>query len=268
MATMPDPRHLYAASAEHYHRHRPSYPAALIDWICSVTGHAPPARVADVGCGTGIASRLFAQRGFKVVGVDPSGEMLAFARSAGLAQYVCGQAEATGLAARSIDLVVAAQSLHWFDLAATLREFRRILRPQGDCAAFWNLRASTRFVDEYHALLRAYSSEYDIMIQQEGAVAALRKSRGVVDQHQAEFENSQMLDREGLLGRAYSSSCVKRGVKDPAAFEAALSGLFDRYQRQGRVEFRYRTVAVCWRLTRLERRSYPSSFHSASRPRA
>jgi SAM-dependent methyltransferase len=268
MATMPDPRRRYAASAEHFHRHRPSYPSALIDWIRSVTGHAPPARVADVGCGTGIASRLFAQRGFKVVGVDPSGEMLAFARSAGLAQYVCAQAEATGLATRSFDLVVAAQSLHWFDLAATLREFRRILRRRGACAAFWNLRASTRFVDEYHALLRAYSSEYDVMVKQEAAVAALRARPGVVDQQQAEFENSQKLDEEGLLGRAYSSSCVKRGVKDPVAFEAALSRLFDRYQRQGRVEFRYRTVAVCWRLAELGRRSYPSSFDSTSRPRA
>lgn len=249
---MLDSRRLYSASAEHYHRHRPSYPRVLIDWILSTTGQAPPARVADIGCGTGIASRLFAQRGFEVVGVDPSQEMLAQAKRAGFVHYVRADASATGLAKDSIDLVVAAQSFHWFDTAEALREFRRILRPYGWCAAFWNLRASAPFVDEYDGLLRAYSSQYDIMVKQEQAAAALQSTRGVADQRLAEFENSQLLDRDGLRGRAYSSSCVAQGVSDHAAFQAALSDLFERHQRQGRVEFRYRTLALCWRLREVE----------------
>src|SRR5204862_430554 len=102
----------YAGAAQHYDRSRPSYPAALIDWIIAGT-HAPPARVADIGCGTGIATRLFAARGFDVVGVDPSEEMLAFAHRAGMARYVCAHAAATSLASGSIDLVVAAQCFHW-----------------------------------------------------------------------------------------------------------------------------------------------------------
>jgi SAM-dependent methyltransferase len=248
-----DSHRRYAASAGHYHLNRPSYPAALVDWITAVTGLVPPARVADIGCGTGIASRLFSERGFTVVGVDPSQEMLTFAHDAGRAQYVRGEAAATGLASRSMDLVIAAQSFHWFDAAAALREFRRVLRPHGWCAAFWNLRGPTPLVDEYYALIQAHSSQYDILLKQEECASSLRVTRGVTRPRQAEFVNSQLLDRDGLLGRAYSSSCVKHGVRDPAAFEAALGDLFDRYQRQGRVEFRYRTVALCWRLT--ERRS-------------
>ncbi|HEX6739353.1 MAG TPA: hypothetical protein VF310_13835, partial [Vicinamibacteria bacterium] len=116
------------------------------------------------------------------------------------------------------------------------------------CAAFWNLRAPTPFVDAYHDLLRAHSSEYDIMVKQEAAAAALRGHPAVVARQEAEFTNGQLLDQEGLLGRAYSSSCVKNGVADAAAFEAALGALFASHQRDGRVELRYRTVAVCWRL--------------------
>src|SRR2546421_6640760 len=47
-----------------YDRARPSYPAELVDELMS----SRPARVLDVGCGTGIASRLFAARGCEVKG--------------------------------------------------------------------------------------------------------------------------------------------------------------------------------------------------------
>ena len=40
----------------------------------------PPARLLDVGCGTGWTSRLFARRGYDVVGVDISPDMVAQAR--------------------------------------------------------------------------------------------------------------------------------------------------------------------------------------------
>src|SRR5262249_5239851 len=159
------------ASAERYHRHRPSYPEAMVDWILECTGLQAPARIADVGCGTGIATRLFAARGFASVGIDPSQEMLAFARQAGAARDLRADASATGLASGSIGLVIAAQAFHWFEMATALREFRRILHPGGWCAAFWNLRAATPFVDAYDALLRAYSSQYDVMQKQDAAPA-------------------------------------------------------------------------------------------------
>jgi SAM-dependent methyltransferase len=243
-----DSRRQYAGSATHYQRHRPSYPAALIDWIVATSGIEAPARIADVGCGTGIATRLFAERRFQAIGIDPSEEMLGFAHHGGLARYVRAEAASTALRAGSVDLVVAAQSFHWFETAAALAEFGRILRPNGWCAAFWNLRASTAFLDEYDGLLRAYSSQYDIMARQDAAVGALRGTSGIRACQEREFDNLQLFDLEGLLGRAYSSSCVEKGVGDKAAFERALRGVFERHARAGRVEFRYRTVGLCWRL--------------------
>jgi len=244
-AAVLDPRQRFGAAAEQYDRHRPSYPAAAIDWIVATAGLQPGARVVDVGCGTGIATRLFAGRGLATVGIDPSEEMLAFARRNGGA-YLRAEATATGLASSSADLVSAAQCFHWFDLGPALAEFRRVLRPGGWCAAFWNLRAPTAFSDEYDALLRAGTSQYDVMQRQEASPAALRAVVGPARVRQAEFGNSQRLDREGLHGRAYSSSCVTHGVADRAAFDRALMALFDRHQRGGLVEIRYRTVAVAW----------------------
>jgi SAM-dependent methyltransferase len=242
-----DPRRRFDAAAENYDRYRPSYPPALVDWIIATTGVPPRARVADIGCGTGIATRLFAARGFEAVGIDPSEEMLAFARRAGRGRYVRAQAEATSLAGACVDLVVAAQCFHWFDLLPTLAELRRILKPGGWCAAFWNLRAATPLSDAYDALLRTSTTQYEVMTRQEAAPALLRAALGKVRCREAEFEHAQSLDRDGLHGRAYSSSCVAHGVRSPEAFDFGLAELFDRYARAGRVEIRYRTVGLCWR---------------------
>jgi SAM-dependent methyltransferase len=245
---MMDPRERFSAAADLYHRYRPSYPKALLDWIDELTGLRPPARVADVGCGTGISSRLFAGRGFDVTGVDPNEAMLAQARAAGGARYLRGSAIATGLADGSVGLVTVAQAFHWFDVPAALAEFSRVLAIPGWCAAFWNLRASSPFLDDYDRLLRVHSTEYEVLLKPEPTLRAILRADGVFDAREAEFANAQLLDRQGLLGRAHSSSYVIHGVADPAAFDRALVEVFDRHQSGGTVEFLYRTVAVCFRL--------------------
>lgn len=245
---MLDSRSRFADAAQHYDRNRPSYPPALVDWILDTTGIRPPAEVADVGCGTGIATRLFAARGFDMVGIDPSEEMLAVAREMGGGpRYVRAEAAATTLPPAGVDLVIAAQCFHWFDTLPTLRELRRVVRPRGSCVAFWNLRAATPVMEDYYGLIRTHSTEYDVLERQEAAPAALREAIGAGRCVEIELANSQVLDREGLVGRAYSSSCVKHGVADKPAFERALIDLFDRRQQEGRVELAYRTVALCWK---------------------
>lgn len=242
------PHERFTAAADLYHRHRPSYPVELVDWILATTHLEPGARVADVGCGTGISTRLLAQRGFDVVGVDPNEAMLALAREQGGARYQVGEAAATGLPAAGVGLVTVAQAFHWFDIAAALREFGRILRPGGSCAAFWNVRGTGAFHEEYDLLLRAHSAEYSILSKPASTLAAIKARPEVVEALEAAFSYVQPLDRDGLRGRAYSSSYVIHGVARRDDFDRALGELFERHQVGGRVEFRYRTIALCWRL--------------------
>jgi SAM-dependent methyltransferase len=244
-----DSRDRFDAAADAYHRCRPSYPAALFDWLLATTGLGPGAAVADVGCGTGISTRLLAERGLDVVGVDPSEPMLDRARQAGGARYQRGEAAATGLPDGAFDLVSVGQAFHWFDLPAALREFARILRPRGWCAAFWNVRhLAGPFMEEYDRLLRTHSAEYEVLAKPAATSEAIRSAPGVVDLREEEFGNGQRLDGPGLLGRANSSSYVIHGVRDRAAFDEELLRLFGRHQRDGAVEFRYRTVALAWRI--------------------
>lgn len=235
-----DPKERFTETAERYRKFRPWYPDALVDWVL---GLAPGGAIADLGCGTGISTRLFAQRGRFVVGIDPNEEMLRQARAEG-GTFVRAAADRTGLADRSVGLVIAAQAFHWFDVPLTIAEIRRVLAPGGWACAFWNTRGRTPFLDEYEHLLRTASSEYGQLRTPRATVEEIQ--RHVVGAREAEFDNSQTLDREGFFGRVYSSSYVVHGVKDRASFDRALEDLFARYSPGGRITWVYRTIAIAW----------------------
>jgi SAM-dependent methyltransferase len=243
-----DSRERFSATASNYRRYRPSYPGALFDWLERAAGLGPRARVADVGCGTGISTRQLAGRGWDVVGVDPNPEMLEQARREGGARYARGEASDTGLPAASFDLVSAAQAYHWFDVPASLVEFRRILRPEGRCAAFWNLRGEGAFMDGYDALLRAHATDYAVLLKPAETIAAIKAQPATADVLENSFANSQRLDRDALFGRAYSSSYVVHGLRDKDGFDRALQELHARHAIGGEVEFPYRCVALLWRI--------------------
>jgi len=248
-AAAKDPRQRFGATAEDYSLHRPTYPAELLAWIFAAPGLPSPAEVADVGCGTGISTRLLAAAGHLVVGIDPNEEMLAHARAAGgPVRYQQGEAAATGLPERSVDLVTVGQAFHWFDVPAALAEFRRVLRPGGWCAAFWNVRDKSPLLLEYEEVLQRYSTEYESRPRPADALARIRACSDVVSLREATFRVVQLLGREGLRGRAHSSSYVAHGVPDHAALDRELDGLFDRHQQGDRVEFLYRTLAAAWQL--------------------
>lgn len=244
-----DPRGRFSGLAQDYARHRPSYPHATVDWLIEASGVRPGELVADLGCGTGILTRLLAERGLRVVGIDPNEDMLAEARAAGGgADYRRGEASATGLGDASVALVTAAQAFHWFDVDAALAEFHRVLLMGGHAAALWNLRGSGPFMEAYDALLRRFSSEYPVLDTWETTLARLQAHPRAESQRRHQAPNAQLFDLEGLRGRAWSSSYVSRGVQDREGFDAALGELFDAHARSGRVEFSYRTVGLLFRI--------------------
>jgi ubiquinone/menaquinone biosynthesis C-methylase UbiE len=249
----PDPRGRFNGAARGYARFRPGYPDALVDGVLSETGVKSHDPVADLGCGTGILTRMLAARGLDVVGIDPNGDMLEEARSAGGgAEYRKGDAESTGLADRSVALVTVAQAFHWFDVDVALAELQRVLKPQGHVAAIWNIRGESAFMDAYDALLRRFSSEYKVLESWETTLAELKRHPRVSGARELRAEHAQRFDLESLQGRAWSSSYVFRGVHDQTGFDEALASLFDGHAQDGAIEFPYRCVGLVFRIRTSE----------------
>ncbi|MCW2972510.1 MAG: methyltransferase type 11 [Thermoleophilia bacterium] len=125
----------FGADAARYDRVRPSYPLEMRD---AVIGAAPGREVLDVGCGTGIAARLFQQAHCSVLGVEPDPRMADFARSRGLEVEVA-RFEEWSSAGRTFDAVISGTTWHWLDARVGADRAAEALRPGGVLAAFWNV---------------------------------------------------------------------------------------------------------------------------------
>jgi ubiquinone/menaquinone biosynthesis C-methylase UbiE len=245
-----DSKGRFSKTVKVYDKYRPSYPQKLVDWIVKISSIKKGDKIADVGCGTGISSRIFAENGFKVIGIDPNKDMLKSAQEKKnkLIHYQIGDSEHTDLKNKSVDLAIAAQAFHWFDIPKTNKELKRILKDNGYCCAFWNSRRKTNFVREYEKLLKEYSDDYMKTPGGKEAIVKIKKFMKNMNIKQREFlnPNVQIFDLKGLIGRAYSTSYVTEGVKRHNEFRMALTSLFNKYKSKGKVKFGYKTFAICW----------------------
>ncbi|MEU1839785.1 class I SAM-dependent methyltransferase [Micromonospora chersina] len=129
----------FGAAAADYDRFRPRYPEEALRW--ALDGLAAPARVVDLGAGTGILTRGVLALGADVVPVEPDPGMRAqLAAATPGTTALAGSAEAVPLPDGSADAVLVGQAYHWFDREPAHVEIARVLRPGGTFAPIWNVR--------------------------------------------------------------------------------------------------------------------------------
>ena len=135
----------FTGLAHDYHLNRPNYSDSVLAGLLGLLGR-PVDRIdfADVGAGTGIWTRMVALKGPRsTVAIEPNADMRRVGQSGNDGAEISwleGSAEDTGLKSNSIDWVTMASSFHWGDTELALREFHRVLRPQGVFTALWNPR--------------------------------------------------------------------------------------------------------------------------------
>ena len=234
----------FADRAADYVAGRPSYPPAAIDALFDGLGDARDVIAADLGAGTGISSRLLAERGAQVLAIEPNAAMREAAEPHPRVEWIAGTAEWTGLDEASIDVVTAFQAFHWFDHGQALREIVRILRPGGRAAAIYNERdESDPFTAAYGALVRAYALD-DTERRRAAALEAFIGFEGWHVRRCVEVRNEQPQDLEGVLARARSSSYLPKTGPQADELHAAVRALFAHHAREGRVGMTMRTIVA------------------------
>ena len=219
--------------------------APLRDW-CGLT---PEWLIADVGAGTGMLSDVFLANSNRVIAIEPNAEM----------RIACAQlhanepkleirdstAEATGLAAASVDLACAGRALHWFDLEAAMSEFRRVVRPGG-----WVVSVAAGRTDfgreeneVFERLLERFSGSANERLEAYSAYARMKNFFEGSEFHHCEHGGELRMDWQHLRGMALSLSHAPR-IGDPRfpEFEGALKEFFGRYEKGGVVTWDTR----CW----------------------
>jgi SAM-dependent methyltransferase len=227
--------------AKSYAAFRPSYPAEAIDAVLSGLGEPSTLTIADIGAGTGISSRLFAQRGASVIAVEPNERMRSKAQAHPNVRWREGTALQTGLADASVDLAVACQAFHWFATLETMREFARIARLR---AALLQYERDERdaFTRAYGDVVRSYATDDTESLRRRGLEAFARFPDSKVTQTECYF--LQELDRAALLGRASSSSYLPASGEAAGALKRDLEDIFERHQRDDVVTLHMVTYAL------------------------
>ena len=132
----------YDAVADSYDLGRPGYPEPLVGECVRLARLAPDSRILEIGCGTGQATRPFAERGFRMVCLEPGSSLakLAARNLAAFPEVTIREErfEDWQLEPEGFDLVLAATSIHHVNNGVRYAKSARALKPDGSIAILGN----------------------------------------------------------------------------------------------------------------------------------
>jgi len=154
-----------------------------------------PARILDAGCGTGYALALLQHQfpAAKTLALDLSPAMLQQITTS--CSRLAGDLEHLPLADASLDLYWSSLAVQWCDLAKTLAEARRVLKPGGQLslaslgpATFHELRTAFANVDDYRHTLNFHTPEEIAQIAAAAGLVAVDVQKSTKTTHYPDFK--------------------------------------------------------------------------------
>src|SRR5262249_25127448 len=116
----------------------------------------------DVGAGTGLSTAFLAPKAVRVLAVEPIAGMAGRIPRDRLTnvRVVVARAEAIPAPDGAAGLIFSGTAFHWFDYAAAMAEFARLLEPGGALALSWNVRDSrVPWVARFDAVMDHYAGD-------------------------------------------------------------------------------------------------------------
>jgi SAM-dependent methyltransferase len=136
-----------------YDRARPRYPERVFEVLRERCGLGPGTAVLEIGPGPGLATRRLLELGADpLVAVEPDPALAGYLAqtTSGAVSIVRAPFEEAELEESSFDLGVAASSFHWVEPDLGLTKVRRLLRPGGWWAMWWNVHGEQDDSDPFH----------------------------------------------------------------------------------------------------------------------
>lgn len=154
MSDYRDLRTTFDSAATLYHDARPDYPDHLYAELLDSTGLTPPARLLEVGCGSGKATMPLARSGFRITAIELGASLANEARHR-LADYPMTEVITTPFESWQPDdpspfsLVYAATSWHWIDARVKYARAAELLAECGYLAVWAATHAFPADVDPF-----------------------------------------------------------------------------------------------------------------------
>jgi SAM-dependent methyltransferase len=129
--------------ADLYNEVRPGYPEQLVEDVIALSQLPPGGHILEVGAGPGNATVLFAQRMYRILGIELGERLAAYAReNCRLFPHVKilnTAFEDWQVEAGAVDLAISADAFHWIPPEIGYPRLAQALKPRGSAALFWNV---------------------------------------------------------------------------------------------------------------------------------
>ncbi len=245
----------FGVVADEYDRLRSGPSPSAMDWLLPEGAND----VLEIGAGTGILTRLLAERVEHLTAVEPDERMRAVLAAADpRLDVLAGRAEELPAGTSSVDVVIAQSAWHWVDESRAIPEVARVLRPGGRLSLVWT--GPDRSVDWMRSL---WAGGIVFSPEEKGDVDSRRKGRHLVSvdaggpspflQPETElFPWKRSMSKTDLVALSATYSAVI--TMDDEARGAHLEGMtrfLDEYEEFAGLD----TIDVpmrsyCWRATR------------------
>lgn len=158
--------------ADLYDEVRPIYPEQLIEDIIELSAIPPAGRILEIGCGTGQATKPFAERRYEILCVELGSNLATVARK-NLGRYPNVEIRVQPFEKwepplEAFDLVVAATVLRWLDPEVRYAKPAAVLGPGGSLAIFGHqqvrLRDDDGFFEAVQPIYERYAESRDFAL--------------------------------------------------------------------------------------------------------
>ena len=225
------PQNRFSERAEFYKASRPSYSDEIHEIFDSL--HlSDMSIVAGIGAGTGVFSKMLLERGYYVYSIEPNKHMLIELKeelkkySKSIVINTC--AEDTSLSDKSVDLITAAQSFHWFTPYKFKKECNRILKKDGKILITWNvINENTPIMQDIKKCMKSFNNDFHSFnggIQLEKIHYCIPTAKRLTYNHNLFYDKNKF--RKRWLSSSFSPL---KNSNEYYSFIQKLDAIFDYY---------------------------------------
>ena len=204
-----------------YESSRPTLPRQMFEILKKYKSSIET--IVDIGCGTGLSTKVCEEFADRVIGIDPSEDMLKQAKRKenDKIKFIQGYGENTTLSDSVADIVICAQSFHWMKKDETLNEVYRILKPNGifviidaDYPPIINKELEKLYFSIVRKAKKQEAFEEKILINKEKHIDSIKNSNSFDYAREIFFSKTELYDKERFKNFILSQSTVQKCIKE------------------------------------------------------
>ena len=219
----------FTGFAKLYSVTRPKPPKKAREIVLQYLGKSTPNLTVDLGSGTGLSTAIWKDHSTRVVGIEPTPDMIRQARiDYPDLEFIEASCYQTTLPSASADVVTCSQSFHWMEPVSAIKEVDRVLATNGILSVydffwpiFWDWEAETAYTRLFRKIsevLRSHPErnegiDYFPKSEHRANIEKAGKFRYVTE---VMFDHVEDCDPERYIGMALSQGQVQKILKDGA----------------------------------------------------